>query len=168
VVLRITLLSWSETVLEIKHLTSWNSWSCSSINVSNQCLGLIAQPVLVFKQSVQSTIRPDWRTCLVIMLKDKSYQLGLLSSKHNILSGWIQQIPPFWWWQTNWPYWPLLRNQQAIQSLKHEREVIFKMSTIPSDRLKEHGQINLPPFGIIEKNMLRSRKLGCLQPPPLG
>jgi len=29
------------------------------------------------------------------------------------------------------------------------------MSTIPLDRLKQHGQSNLPPFGIIEKTQAK-------------
>jgi len=99
------LVSWSETVLEINHLIPLSNWSWSqSMSAISVSVLIIPNPVLISNQLVQSIITPVYKTCLMNMLKSK-YHLGLsirfviINTLHPIR--WIQQIPPFWWWQTN-------------------------------------------------------------------
>jgi len=86
----------------------------STISVLIWFLNLFLFTNSQYKQLSCLFAEPVWASCSSIkFINWVCYHQNTTSYK-----GWIQQIPPFWWWQTNWPYWPGLRNQQMILALK--------------------------------------------------
>jgi len=80
------------------------------------------------------------------------FHLYLLSSKPYNLRGWVEQISPFWWWQTKWLYWPFKWTWVDTITKAQVEEIFFTKLTYARSNLNKRDHFNFPPFGIIEKD----------------